>query len=594
MKKCNMDELTLPYNTIVEALLGVEECTEFGARFIPKSGDPVFFSYKEVVSRAKSAAGTLQAKGLIPGDRVAIILSTSIHFLDAFLGVQLAGGIPSALYPPFRLGRLDEYYESTRRMLIKIGARFLVTDGRIGRLLGPVVEGTECVEGVLNPKDLQSTARWTPVAVDPESPAFLQFSSGATREPKAVIVSHTNLLYNLEMMNTVFSTLSPEEWNKEAVCWLPLYHDMGLVGCVFNSLYIPCTMSYIEPDIFLARPAIWLQTISRFRAGISPAPQFAYNLCTNKIKDEDMAGVDLSDWISAMNGAEPIDTQSMGRFLERFARWGFRESTMMPVYGLAEAALAVTFSDIHRPPVVSEFDRSKLSDEGHAKEGAGRYIASVGSLLPGLELRICDEQDNPRKDGLIGKIMVKGPSITPGYYNDPESTEATIRNGWLDTGDLGFIHDSNLYISGRTKDLIIIRGRNIDPEEIEELLNDMEGIRKGCVAAVSTPIHGQGEQLIMLAERDIRQPRPEEKLAREIKERVIAGVSVAPYHVQILEPGTLPRTSSGKKRRSEALRMFLSGELVPPEKMGVFKLLHKIGKSQVAWGRYFLKQHTSK
>lgn len=589
-----MSKVTPLDSTIIETLLRAGECTEFGARFIPKSSDPIFYSYEEVISRAKSAAGTMQAKGLIPGDRVAIVLPTSIHFFDAFLGVQLAGGIPAALYPPFRLGRLSEYYEGTRKMLTKIGARFLVTDRRIGKLLGPVVEGSRCVEGVLKADDLQGSARWTPVAVTPEDPAFFQFSSGATQEPRAVIVSHTNLLFNLEAMNRVFRTLSQEEWNKEAVCWLPLYHDMGLVGCVFNGLYHPSTMSYIEPDLFLARPAIWLQTISRFRAGISTAPQFAYNFCTNKIKDDEMANVDLSTWIIALNGAEPIDTQGMRKFTDRFSRWGLRKSAMSPVYGLAEAALAVTFSEIRQPPTVTEFNRLTLSEESQARVGPGRNIASVGRPLSGLELRIWDEQGNPLQEGLVGKIMVKGPSITPGYYNDPKITECTIRKGWLDTGDSGFIHEGNLYITGRTKDLIIVRGRNIVPQEIEELLNDMKGIRKGCVSAVSTLIEGQGEQLIMLAERDIHQPRPDKELVKEIRERVIAGISVAPYIVQILEPGTLPRTSSGKKRRAEALRLFLSGGLVPPEKMGVFRLLKKIGKSQLSWWRYFLKRRSSK
>jgi len=588
-----MTKLTLKYTTLLDALSIIEECTEFGARFIPRSGEPVFYTYKEILERAKSAAGTLQAKGLALGDRVAIILPTSVHFFDVFLGVQLAGGIPAALYPPLRLGRLAEYYARTQEMLSKIGARFLVTERRIGRLLGQVVEGVDCIEGVLDPHGLLGSARWTPVAVDPESPAFLQFSSGTTLEPRAVIVSHTSLLYNLEMMNTVFRTLTTEEWSKEVVSWLPLYHDMGLVGCMFNGLYHPATVNYIGPEVFMARPAIWLQTISRFRAGISPAPHFAYNLCTHKIKDEEMAGVDLSDWIIALNGAEAIDNESMRKFMERFARWGFRESAMTPVYGLAEAALSVTFSDIRRPPVVTEFDLSKLSEDGQAKVGSGRELTSVGRLLPGLELRICDEQYHQLEDGLAGKIVVKGPSVTPGYYNDPETTARTIRNGWLDTGDLGFIHEGNLYIAGRTKDLIIIRGRNISPQEIEELLNDMEGIRTGCVAAVSTSIEGQGEQLIVLAEKDIRKPRPEKELAGAIRERITDGIALIPYHVQILEPGTLPRTSSRKIRRSDALHMFLSGELIPPEKMGALKLLGEVGKSQVAWGRFWLKRLTA-
>jgi len=583
----------LLYDTITEALLTIQGCTEFGARFIERSGEPAFYTYKEVLERAESVAGTLQEKGLVPGDRVAIILPTSIHFLDVFLGVQLAGGIPAALYPPLRLGRLTEYYARTRRMLSKIGARFLITDRRIGRLLGPVAEGVECVEGVLDPQGLLRSARRTPVSVGPQDPAFLQFSSGTTLEPRAVIVTHTNLLYNLEMMNSIFRTFPPEEARREVVCWLPLYHDMGLVGCMFNGLYHPATVNYIGPEVFIARPAIWLQTISRFKAVISPAPQFAYSLCTSRIKDEEMDGVDLSTWIAALNGAEPIDVESMRRFMERFARWGLRETAMTPVYGLAEAGLAVTFSDIRRPPVVTEFERMSLSKQGQAKVGSGRKLISIGRPMTGLDVRICDERDNQLKAGLVGRIMIKGPSITPGYYNDPEVTARTIRNGWLDTGDLGFIHESHLYITGRSKDLIIIRGQNIAPQEVEELLSDIEGIRAGCIAAVSASIEGLGEQLIVLAEKDVRRPRPEKELAGAIRERVIEGIALIPYQVQILEPGTLPRTSSGKMRRSEALHMYLSGELVPPEKMGALKLLSKVGKSQLAWGRFRLRHYNA-
>jgi len=589
-----MSKLKLPYNTIIEALLDKEECTEFGARFIPKSGDPVFYTYNEILSRARAVAGALQAWGLVPGDCVALILPTSIDFLDAFLGSLLAGGIPAALYPPFRLGRLDEYYQRTQGMLNKIGAQYLITDRRIGKLLGPVINGVKCLERVLNPGELQGSFRWDPVSVDPESPAFLQFTSGATREPKAVIVTHTNLLCNLEMMDSIFRTFPLEVLLREAVCWLPLYHDMGLVGCLFNGLYHPATMNYINPDHFISRPAIWLQTISRYNAGISPAPQFAYNLCAEKIKDEEMAGVDLSDWVVALNGAEPIDIQGMRKFMERFNKWGFRESAMTPVYGLAEAGLAVTFSDFGKAPIVTEFDQTKLGEEGRAVVGSGHELASVGRPMKGLEVIIRSEQDYSLEDGLEGKIMARGPSITPGYYHEPDLTDRIIRNNWLDTGDLGFINNGYLYITGRSKDLIIIRGRNIAPQEIESFLYDIGGIRSGCAVAFGTLIEGRGEQLVILAEKDIRKPRTDEELVMAVKKQVVAAISITPYHVQILEPGTLPRTSSGKMRRSDAMRMYLSGDLVPPDKMGLLKLLHRMGKSQVEWGRYFLKRRGGK
>ncbi len=587
-------ELKPKANTIIEALLEVENCTRYGARFITRKEEPSYYPYKEVIARAKRVAGTLQEGGLKPGDRVAIILPTSIRFMDIFLGTQLAGGIPAALYPPVRLGRLTEYFERTRRMLSKIGARFLVTDSRVKKLLGPAVEEVACLEQVLNVEKLLTEAKWKPPPeLDPDTPAFLQFSSGTTVEPKAVIVSHRNLLFNLEMMETFFRDYSEEDSFHGGVCWLPLYHDMGLVGCMFNGLYHPGNVTYIGPETFIARPRIWLRTLSKYKAVISPAPDFAYGLCLHKIRDKDLEGVDLSNWKIALNGAESIDPETMQRFCERFSRWGFRAEAMTPVYGLAEAGLAVSFSDFRVLPVLTEFDSERLGQEGKAVPGRGRILPSVGPPLPGVEIEIRDDQERPLPEGWVGRIMIRGPSITKGFFNDPETTARTIRDGWLDTGDLGFFHEGNLYIAGRVKELIIIRGRNYAPQEIEMLFQDVEGLRTGCAIAVAYQTESRGEQLLVLAEKEIRSDRSEEEIAAEIRERIVSGISLTPYHVQVLPPGTLPRTSSGKMRRAEALRKFLDGELLPPEKMGALKMFKEIGRSQIAWGRFWLQKRRS-
>jgi acyl-CoA synthetase (AMP-forming)/AMP-acid ligase II len=361
---------------------------------------------------------------------------------------------------------------------------------------------------------------------------------------------------------------------------------MGLVGCLYLGMYYPGTVTYMGPDTFLARPAIWLRTLSRYRSAISPAPHFAYSLCATKIKDEEMDGVDLSHWRAALNGAEPIESDGIQRFTERFARWGFQATAMTPVYGLAEAGLGVTFTGLDDLPRFTEFSREGLWNGGAAHPGPGRRIASVGRQLPGVEVAIFDDLEQPVVEGGVGRIWVKGPSITKGYWESPELTANMIHGDWLDTGDLGFFYEGELYIAGRAKDLIIIRGRNYAPQEMEELLLDVEGVRKGCVAAVSTLIEGEGEQLIMLAEKDPRSKRPEEEVRAEISHRILKGLSLKPRDVELLEPGTLPRTSSGKLRRSEALRQFLAGELVAPEKVNALKLLFEVGKSQLAWAKF--------
>lgn len=573
--------------TIVEVLLRLEGCSRFGARFVPAAGEPVFYAYSDLLARAKRSAAALQEEGLKPGDRVAVVLPTSVEFFDSFLGVQLAGGIPVALYPPFRLGKLDEYFARVRRMLTKVGARFLVSDSRVKRLLGPAVVGIESLRNVIDAANLaKSDAAWKAPSPDPSQPAFLQFSSGSTVEPKAVMVSHTNLITNLEMMKGCLPYRNEREPDDGAVCWLPLYHDMGLVGCLYQGLYYPATVTYLGPETFLAKPVKWLQTLSCYKAVISPAPNFAYGLCASKIRDEDMEGVDLSRWRAALNGAEPIDMQDVDRFCERFERWGFRREAMTPVYGLAEAGLGVSFSNLDHAPEVKEFDRHALSAEGRAVPGSGRRLVSVGKALAGLEVVIRDEQDAQLPDGVAGRILVKGPSITNGYYEDPELTARILRDGWLDTGDVGFFYESNLFIAGRVKDIIILRGRNYAPQEFEELIADVDGVRRGAAVAVGSVVEGQGEQLFILSEKDSRSDRPDPEIAEEIKSRILTGISVLPHRVEILRPGTIPRTSSGKLRRSEALRQLLAGELAAPADVTTLHVLKEVGKSQLAWARF--------
>src|SRR5690606_34750738 len=430
------------------------------------------------------------------------------------------------------------------------------------------------------------SADWSPVEAFLDDIAFLQFSSGTTVEPKAVEITHRNLLANLDMMNSFLAGITREEARNGAVCWLPLYHDMGLVGCMYMGLYRPGTVSYIGPDTFIARPHIWLQSLSEYKAVISPAPDFAYGLCLSRIKDEDMEGADLSSWRYALNGAEPINTNVMEQFAERFSKWGFRKNALTPVYGLAEAVLGVSFSDPEKPPRVTEFSSQELG-LGKAIPGKGRRIPSVGKPVPGLSLEIRDPQGRPVEEGIIGRIFIKGPSVARGYYRSPDMTAQTFKDGWLDTGDLGFLYQGELYISGRVEDLIIIRGRNYAPQEIEELLLDVPGLRTGCAVAVSTP-GDSGEELVILAERKVDTDLTDESLAEAIRDAILKGISLMPAHVRILEPGTMPRTSSGKMRRSEALRMFQQEQLKAPQQ-GRLHLVKEIARSQAAWMGVWLR-----
>jgi acyl-CoA synthetase (AMP-forming)/AMP-acid ligase II len=276
----------------------------------------------------------------------------------------------------------------------------------------------------------------------------------------------------------------------------------------------------------------------------------------------------------------------MERFTERFARWGFRPEALTPVYGLAEAGLGVSFSNPNSPPKVVEFDREALTKDGIAVRGVGRKSPSVGKPMPGLTVEIRNADDEVLPPGRVGRIVAKGPSITRGYFGDPELTAGIIRDGWLDTGDLGFIFEEEIYIAGRAKDLIIIRGRNYAPQEFEELLLDLDGVRTGCAIAVGAFVDGVGEQLIILAEKDSRTARPEEEIAEEIESRILKALSLNVHDVVLLPSGTLPRTSSGKMRRSDALQQYLQGTLAPPDAVNAVTLLQGLGKSQLAWARF--------
>jgi acyl-CoA synthetase (AMP-forming)/AMP-acid ligase II len=344
-------------------------------------------------------------------------------------------------------------------------------------------------------------------------------------------------------------------------------------------------MVLIPPEVFLGRPALWLRALSRHKGFISPAPNFAYGLCLKRVKDEELQGVDLSWWKHALNGAEPVSLETLRRFSERFERYGFSPSALRPVYGLSEASLAVTFPPGGRGPRSLQVDADVLARELRVVEGS-RALVSVGSPVAGVELEVRNELGHEVPERRVGRVFVRGPSVMVGYYGDAEATARAVSpDGWLDTGDLGFVADGELYLTGRAKDLVIIRGANHAPQSFEDCLQGVEGVRVGCAVALGfTPEGSEDEALLILAER--AGPEVEDALVEErVRAAVVAGTGIRPHTVQMLEPGTLPRTSSGKLRRSEALRRYLSRELKPPKKIGAVGLAVEMAKSALAFVR---------
>jgi fatty-acyl-CoA synthase len=573
-------------DTLIDLLDRAGQHPEGGIRFLDRAERDRWVGWAEIRERALGVCGGLRDLGIGHGERVALVFPTGLEFFEALFGILLAGGVPVPLYPPVRLGRLEEYFRRTARMLEVSGARLVLADARVRRILGEAIAAARPLLGCRTVDEVRQNDGEA-VRVDPSDLGLVQFSSGTTVEPKPVALSHRALVAQVHAINGCWQ--DTDGHRESGVSWLPLYHDMGLIGCVFGALDRDASLTLLGPELFVARPALWLRAISRWRGTISPAPNFAYALCLSRISDAEMEGVDLSSWHTALNGAEAVSPPVLRTFCDRFARWGFRPEALTPVYGLSEASLAVTFSDPGRPFRSIRVEREALASEGLALEAEdGREIVSVGRPLPGFNLEVRDDEGRVLQSGRVGRVWIQGPSLMEGYLDAPEATARALRDGWLDTGDLGFLRGGELYLTGRAKDVVILRGRNHAPEEIERSLEGVPGVRTGCAVAVSwLPEDADGERLVLLVE-EARTASPQqlEALPEACREAVLGAVGLAIDEVVVLEPGTLPRTSSGKLRRQEALRLWLAGELQPPEQVTPLRMAGAMARSGLAYARY--------
>ena len=548
------------------------EAPECGLRFVAGGERERFLAWREIEARAARVAGGLAALGVAPGERVALVFPTAPEFFDAFFGALAAGAVPVPLYPPVRLGRLAEYEQRTAGLLAAAGAVVALVDARLRALVGEAVAAARPRLGARTLGELPAAAALRRPGASDEL-ALVQFSSGTTVEPKPVALTQRAIVAQVETLNALWPD-SPE-LRHSGVSWLPLYHDMGLVGCVFTALERPAVLTLVPPERFVARPGLWLRALARHRATISVAPNFAYALATERIRDEELAGCDLSAWRIALCGAETVSAATLHDFAARFARWGFRAEALTPVYGLSEAALAVTCSALAQPFASRRFDRAALARDGRAVVAAdGAELVSLGRPLAGFAIELRDAAGGALPPDRVGRLFVRGPSLFREYLGRPAATAAVLAGGWLDTGDLGFVHAGELYLTGRAKDVLIVRGANHSPEEVERAVDAVALVRRGCAVAVCERVEGAAtERLVLFVEhrRGVGR-RARGALAAHCRAAVLAATGLALDQVHVLAPGTLPRTSSGKLRRGETLALHRAGELAPPRRFGPLQL----------------------
>ncbi|MEZ4360466.1 MAG: AMP-binding protein [Kofleriaceae bacterium] len=542
-------------------------------------------TFGELWRRGLTAASSLAARGVSPGDRVAIILPTGVEFFTTFLGILCAGCVPVPLYPPARLQDLPAYVKREMGILASAGARVLVTDRQMLQL-GKLLRDRFPAMIVMSSEDLEVGDPSLGLArVAPDDLALIQYSSGSTGDPKGVALPHRSLLANARAIGEGLA-FRPSD---VPVSWLPLYHDMGLIGTWLSPYLHGMKVVMMSPLQFLARPERWLWAFHRHGGSISPAPNFGYDLCCRKIRDEDIKGLDLTSWRSAMNGSEPVRADTVERFCARFGPYGFRREAMMPVYGLAETSVALAFSPVGRGPLFDRIDAERFARDGHAvpTDGAAAELvfASCGVPLAGHEVKLVDASGDTQAEvgeRTQGRILFRGPSSMTGYFGRPDATAAVRDGEWIDSGDLGYLADGELFVTGRMKDLIIKGGRKFHPQDIERAIQALDGVRKGCIAAFDVPSGASGEAIVVLVETSLAAERHED-LTKAILAAVQDQLGTPADHVRLLPPGSLPKTSSGKLRRRQSRSMYLEGAFDrPPTRLGRAAAIAELAVSSAA------------
>ena len=523
---------------------------------------PSIISYGALAEKARRAARGLRELDIAAGDRVAIMLPTSDAFFIAFFGALYAGAVPVPIYPPARASQIEDHLRRQAAILDNAGVTVLIAAPAmhaVASLLRSLVSSLRVVTSIEGLPDAAEAA--LPRIEQPEGTALLQYTSGSTGAPKGVVLSHANLLANIRAMGAAMGASAADVF----VSWLPLYHDMGLIGAWLGSLYYAAPLVVMPPQNFLLRPERWLWAIHRHRGTLSAAPNFAFELCVRNIDEAAIEGLDLSSLRLVANGSEPVSAATLRRFLDRFGPYGFHPEAMAPAYGLAENAVGLTLPPCGQPPFIDRVSRYALSEKGIAEpspsEAAAVEAVSCGQPLPGHEIRVVDDTGRELGERREGRLQFRGPSATSGYFRDTAKTRELFSGDWLESGDLAYLAGGNLFVTGRTKDIIIRGGRHLHPSEIEEVVGGLPGVRKGGVAAFGSHDPKSGtERLVVLAETTA--PREQHPALRQrIAEATIGILEAPPEDIVLVAPRALPKTASGKLRRGASRQLYETGGL---------------------------------
>jgi fatty-acyl-CoA synthase len=564
MSQRRSEEMRLEHSTpetLVAAMERIPFMPESWMRFIGSGGEEHFYTYRQLHAEAKNRAAQLAAIGLKKGDRLALMMAESHEFVLSFMGCLIAGIIPSPVSPPMTTKGGESYLATVAQIVDDAGAKVLLTTGTSKDFAAQSLERTSGSARLLIAGEVFTgdPPPFDPPAVHPDDVCFLQYTSGSTKSPRGVVVTHANLMVNIAgFLGPHGMKVGPDDLG---LSWLPLYHDMGLIGFILAPLVYVGPVVILPTTAFARDPRIWLRSIHKYRATITCAPNFAYAQVVKRLRDQDLETLDLSCLRVAGCGAEPIHAPTLRSFAERLAPAGFRPESFLPCYGLAESTVAISIHQQGKPLRAERIDAEEFK-RGRAipaAENNGRTIevVSCGFPFPNHQLIIVNEEGAALPEREIGEIVVKGPSVARGYFENPAATAEIWRDGWLHTGDLGYLADGELFVCGRVKELIIIRGANYFPQDIEWAVRDLPGVKRGNVAAFSVNEGGE-ERLVILVEADQRDAAD---VRREIMTRIRETVGLEVHRVDPVPAGTLLRTTSGKLQRRKMKQMYEQGEI---------------------------------